>query len=97
MVANRRNSTSGKINLPAEIVQVTQIVGGAKDKALVLGMVNGSVFDVVVINTSSIAIVAGNAPSVPGFSPATYEKRRQAARIKAGVLGLKALAKTSFD
>jgi hypothetical protein len=68
-IENRAAQTSGKIDLPPEIVQVNEIRAGQKNKAVVVGMVNGSVFEVVVLDTRSISIADSFLAYCPAISP----------------------------
>ena len=68
-VENGTAQTSGKIDLPPEIVQVNEIRAGQKNKAVVVGMVNGSVFEVVILDTRSISIADRFLAYCPTMSP----------------------------
>jgi hypothetical protein len=68
-VENLGEQTRGKVDLPAEIVQVNEIRAGQKGKAVVIGMVNGSAFEVVILNTRPIAIADSFLAYSPSVSP----------------------------
>jgi hypothetical protein len=59
----------GRVELPSEIVQVNEIRWTQSGKAIVIGMVNGSVFEIVVLNTHPISIADSFLAYAPTVSP----------------------------
>jgi hypothetical protein len=68
-VENRSFKSTGTIDLPSEIVQVNEIQEGPGDRAIVIGMVNGSVFEAVILDTHSIRVVDYFLAYSPSISP----------------------------
>lgn len=58
-----------RVQLPSEIVQVNQIAQGPKGKAIILGMVNGSVFEVVIVDLRSELVADQFLAYSPSVSP----------------------------
>jgi hypothetical protein len=59
----------GRVELPSEIVQVNEIRGTQRGKAIVIGMVSGSVFETLVINTHPASIADSFLAYAPTVSP----------------------------
>lgn len=57
------------VQLPSEIVQVNEIFAGPNGKAVVVGMVNGSVFEVVILGNSPPAVADTFLAYAPAVSP----------------------------
>jgi hypothetical protein len=68
-IEDKAGQNSGKIDLPSEIVQVNEIRAVQKNKAVVVGMVNGSVFEVAILDTRSITIADSFLAYAPSVSP----------------------------
>jgi hypothetical protein len=63
------SQTSKRIELPSEIVQVNEIRAAHDGKAIVVGMVNGSTFEIVILNTISISVADTFFAYSPSISP----------------------------
>jgi len=59
----------GLVELPPEIAQVNEIRGSRKDQAIVIGMVNGSAFEAVILNTRTGSITDRFFAYSPTVSP----------------------------
>jgi hypothetical protein len=65
----KTSHSSGRVELPTEIVQVNEIRATDKGKAIVIGMVNGSVYEVVILNTAAATIIDTFLAYSPSVSP----------------------------
>jgi hypothetical protein len=63
------SQTRGRVELPPEIVQVNEIRAAPSGKAIVVGMVNGSVFEIAILNTLSMSIADTFLAYTPSVSP----------------------------
>jgi len=68
----------GRVELPAEIVQVNEMRAAQGGKAVVVGMVNGSVYEIVILNTRA----PGIADMFLAYSPALSPDARFIAFVK---------------
>jgi hypothetical protein len=65
------SNPGGRVELPAEIVQVNEMRATQGGKAVVVGMVNGSVFEIVILNTHPLGIADTFLAYSPTVSPDT--------------------------